>query len=49
MKICGVALGCGLLALGALLAYIGMAALMEMTLGRDHGDTLVVPGVSPSW
>jgi len=31
MNICGIALGCLILALGALLAYIGMAALMEMS------------------
>ncbi|CAK9097040.1 unnamed protein product [Durusdinium trenchii] len=31
MNICGIALGCMILALGALLAYLGMAALMEMS------------------
>ena len=37
MNICGIGLGCLILALGALLAYLGMAALMEMTLGGDFG------------
>lgn len=31
MNICGIGLGCLILALGALLAYLGMAALMEMS------------------
>ena len=31
MNICGIVLGCLILSLGALLAYLGMAALMEMS------------------
>lgn len=45
MNICGIALGCLILALGALLAYIGMAALMEMWLGADSTSLNVLCGV----